>query len=353
MSTTRFREVVVEGPPRELGRQLGETAREEIRGFAEIALARVNKNVSISRERALSIAARSAEYAERYSPDMMEELRGMADGSRVPIDDLMLLQVRNQFRPEPSGGCTSLSLSGRVAGNHSSLVAQNWDHDPGLDPFTIILTRRPTGKPALMNITQAGLIAYIGFNDAGIGLCLNTLPAPSREVGVPHYFTVRGIYESNSLQGAVAAVKRAERAIPANIMLTTPQGPADLEVTLENVCVLTDDGGVVTHTNHCLHSSLLAVNEKFPELIESYPRMRRIDALLRAGSGPMAMDAVKKALADHDNYPFSICRHPNDDAQTGFWQTVFSVIIEPQKRQMHVTRGTPCNHPYETYRLTS
>ena len=40
------------------------------------------------------------------------------------------------------------------------------------------------------------------------------------------YFTVRGIYESSSLEAAVAAVRRAERAIPANIILTTPQGPA-------------------------------------------------------------------------------------------------------------------------------
>jgi isopenicillin-N N-acyltransferase-like protein len=204
-----------------------------------------------------------------------------------------------------------------------------------------------------MNITQAGLIAYIGFNDAGIGLCLNTLPAPSREVGVPHYFTVRGIYEARSLAGAIEAVERAERAIPANIMLATPQGPADLEVTIDNVCVLTDERGVVTHTNHCLHSSLLAFNESFPELIESHPRMRRIDKLLRTASGPLALDAIKAALVDHENFPRSICRHPNDDPQTGYWGTVFSVIIEPEKLQMHISRGTPCNHPYETYVLSS
>jgi len=351
MPASRYREIVVEGPPHELGRQLGDAAREEIRGFAEIALQRVNKTVSISREQALSVATRSAQFAERYSPTMMQEMHGMADGSGVPLVDLMLLQVRNQFRPEPDAGCTSLALAPHAQIKRGSIVAQNWDHDSALDPFTIVLTRKPAGKPALMNITQAGLIAYIGFNDAGIGLCLNTLPAPSREVGVPHYFTVRGIYESRSLAAAVEAVERAERAIPANIMLTTPQGPADLEISIENVCVLTDGNGVVTHTNHCLHSSLLAHNESFPELIESHPRMRRIDKLLRTDSGPLALDAVKAALADHENYPRSICRHTNDDPQTGYWQTVFSVIIEPDNRQMHISRGTPCNHPYETYEL--
>ena len=54
---TRYREISVAGSPRELGRQLGEAAREEVRGFCEVALARVNETVPISREKAMEIAA--------------------------------------------------------------------------------------------------------------------------------------------------------------------------------------------------------------------------------------------------------------------------------------------------------
>jgi isopenicillin-N N-acyltransferase-like protein len=166
-----------------------------------------------------------------------------------------------------------------------------------------------------------------------------------------HYFTVRGIHEATSLAGAVEAVRRAERAIPANIMLATPEGPADLEVTLDEVRVLTGERGRVTHANHCLHPELQSVNDAFPELIESHPRQQRIDRLLRAAGGPIGLEAVKAALADHNGYPRSICRHPNDDPQMGYWQTVFSVIIEPGQCRMHVSRGTPCEHPYEVYTL--
>lgn len=362
----RYREIRVRGTPREMGRQIGEAAREEIRAFTEIALARVNLTMRVSRERALQIAARSAEFANKYAPHMMDELRGMAESSGLGLDELMLLQVRNQLTPDPEAGCTSLSISeigaGLVGGN---IVAQNWDNDPGLDPFTIVLTRQPDDKPALMNITQAGLIAYIGLNDAGIGLCLNTLPAPAREVGVPHYFTVRGIYESASLDAAVAAVRRAERAIPANIMLATPQGPADLEVTVDQVNVIaptdatsgcrTSGPGLrqlVTHTNHCLHRELTSINDRFPDLIQSRARQRRIDDLT-SETATLDVESIQRILADHDDFPHSICRHPNNDAATGHWQTTFSVIIEPSRRQMHVSRGTPCNHPYETYVLES
>jgi isopenicillin-N N-acyltransferase-like protein len=358
---TRYAEIEVGGTPRELGRQIGEAVGELIRGFCAIAVERVNRTVAISRDAALRTAHDSIPWVDAYSPDLMLELAGTAEAAGVSLDELMLLQVRNQLK-SVDAGCTSFSLGSprRV----DRIVAQNWDADPALDEFTVVLTRRPTGKPAFTSITQAGLIAYIGFNSEGIGLCANTLPAPSRTWGVPHYFLLRRIYEATNLEEAVGAVTRAERAIPANIMLTTPQGPANLEVTLDGVRVLTGDGsGTVTHTNHCRHPDFVPINDSFPELIQSHARQRRIDSLLGSSTGGAAMTGavtespggplgdLQTALRDHQGYPRSICRHINDDQPTGFWQTVFSVIIEPERQQMHITRGTPCSHSYETYSM--
>ena len=345
--STRYREIDVSGSPRELGRQIGEAAREETRGFCEIALERVNKTVAVSRERAFDIARRSTEFAEKYRPDLVQELRGTAESAGVTLDELMLLQVRNQFTPE-EGGCTSFAI--QPSATTSPVVAQTWENDPVLDEFTIVLTRRPAGRPATVTCTQAGLISYIGFSETGIGACVNTLPAPSRAVGVPHYFSLRELFEADSLDKAVESVRRAHLAIPVNIMLATPDGPADLEVTIDDVHVLRpDDRGSVTHTNHCVHPDLHPVNDDFPELIQSHARKRRIDGLVRSASGEI--DALKSILRDHDGHPTSICRHANDDPVHGFWVTVFAVIIEPSKRRMLVTRGTPCDHPFETYTL--
>ena len=347
----RFREIEVAGVPQQMGRAIGQAAREEIRGFCAVASALVHTTMRVSRAAANETVANAFRSAEQYAPHMLEEIRGIAEGAGVSAEDIMLLQVRNQFAPQADSGCTSLALAG--ADNAAArLVAQNWDNDPALDPFTVVLTRRPLGKPAFMTVTQAGLIAYIGFNDAGIGLCLNTLPAPARSCGVPHYFTVRGIYEARTLDTAIHAVERAQRAIPANIMLLTPQGPADLEVTVDGVHVIRDAGtGVVTHANHCRHADLLAINEQFPELIQSHQRQRRIDQLLPPGREAIELEQVQHALRDHEGYPRSICRHANDDQGTGHWQTVFSVIMEPAARRMHVSRGTPCTHSYEVYEL--
>ncbi|MDP6507270.1 MAG: C45 family autoproteolytic acyltransferase/hydrolase, partial [Planctomycetota bacterium] len=309
--SSRYREVEASGHPRELGQAVGEAARNEIRGFSEIALERVNLTVNISSEKAMEVAAASIAYVEDYAPDMMEEMRGMSEGSGVSVEDLMLLQVRNQLRADDTG-CTSFALGPAASDTNASLIGQNWDNDPELDKFTIVLTRRPAGRPAHINVTQAGLIAYIGLNDAGVSLCLNTLPAPSRELGVPHYFTVRGIYESDSLGGAADAVRRATRAIPANIILSTPQGPADFEVTIDDCHILRDPKNrLVTHTNHCLHPDLVPINEEFAELINSGPRLERTEQALRTDAA-LGVDHLKALLSDHDNHPRSICRHLND-----------------------------------------
>ena len=365
-AASRYREIAVEGTPRELGRTLGEAARDEIRGFAGIALERVNKTVCVTREQALATAAACIPYAAGYAPDLLAEMRGMAESSGVSLAELMLLQVRNQLRgrgdataphgagpheigPDggAEGGCTALA-AGRPA-----LVAQNWDADPALDPYTVVISRRPAGAPATLTIGQAGLIGYIGVGGRGIGVCLNTLPAPAREVGVPHYFMVRRVLEAGSLDAAVDAVRRARRAIPANILLATPQGPADFEVLIDDLRVLrpADGAAWLTHTNHCLHPALAAVNDRFPELIESVPRKRRVDALLaRAGGG---VTAAQAALRDHHGAPRSICRHVNDDPRHGFWTSVFSVVIEADAGRLHASRGNPCSNLYREYRLAA
>ncbi len=346
----RYREIEVRGRPRQLGRELGEAAREEIRAFAAIALERVNISMRVAPESAMAVAQSCIPYVEAYAPDLLAEMSGMAEGSGVPLERLMLLQTRNQLRPE--GGCTAFSLNGQVTATQQRLIGQNWDNDPALDPFTVVLIRRPDGKPAMMDVTQAGLIAYIGVNDAGMGLCLNTLPAPSRNRGVPHYFMVRRIYESTSLQGAVRVVEQAERAIPANIVLSTPEGAADLEVTIDAVHVLTAAAeGWLTHTNHCLHPQLKHINREFPELIQSQPRKTRMDKLLGQLDRPVLLSGLKQALRDHEGYPYSICRHPNQPPGDGFWSSVFSIIAEPEAGRLHVSRGNPCTAPYETYEL--
>ncbi|MCA9014833.1 MAG: peptidase C45, partial [Planctomycetaceae bacterium] len=156
--TTRYREIEVAGTPLEMGRQLGEAACEDVQTFCEVALERLQETMQVGCEQAKLLSEQCLSFAKEYSPDSVEELQGVAEATNLPFWKIMLLQIRNQFTAEPDSGCTSLSLP--ATSECPAIVAQNWDNDPSLDPFTIMLTRRPVGKPALLTLTQAGLNPY-------------------------------------------------------------------------------------------------------------------------------------------------------------------------------------------------
>ena len=345
-----YRHIVVDGRPREMGRLIGEAAKSEIRGYAEVVLERINQTVTVSRDKALEVARHSHQYAQQYCPEAIEELAGIAEVTGVSIDDLMLFQVRNQFHPEGTQGCTALACTGDAT-HGQSIIAQNWDNDPELDPFTVVLTRRPHNRPAFMCLTQVWLAAYIGLNEAGFAMCLNTLPAPSREIGVPFYVALRAAYAATSLAPLLEEIHGAYRVIPANILLATPSGPVDMEITIDDVHIIQDQSGIVVHTNHCLHPQLTHIADTFGDLIQSRHRKQRIEALLQNADRPITTRTVQGLLSDHENHPFSICRHPNADPATGYWQSVFSVIMEPESARMHVCRGNPCANVYSEYCL--
>jgi isopenicillin-N N-acyltransferase-like protein len=346
----RYRHIEVSGNNFEMGQQIGDYLKEELQGFVATSWDRIAETLKLRRETILHVIHQSTQFVRNWAPDLLDELSGATQSSGLSFDDLMFLQIRNQLTADMDSGCTSFSL--RNEQQQISLIGQNWDNDPALDPFTVVLTRRPCDKPAFMTVTQAGLIAYIGMSDAGMAACLNSLPAPARTVGVPHYFTLRRVFEGRTLDHAVNVIARATRAIPANIMLSTPDGPANLEVTIDAVNVLrpaTDE--VLLHTNHCLHPNLASINSKFPELIQSRPRLERMTELLQTGVSCVSVESLKTALQDHSGFPRSICRHANEDPGHGYWKTVFSVIMSVDAGEMYVARGNPCEASYEVYRL--
>ncbi len=373
---TRFTQLTVTGSPLDMGRQVGEAQREHIRELVELVVSRANKGREkpVSAQQAAQIAAGAVSFVEKYAPHMVDELRGVAEGAGVTMEQVMLLNARNMLGPadderdatpfsltptlsrgeRATEGCTSLMVSASASATGGAIAGQNWDNDPEMDRFSLVLVRRPVGRPANMTWTQAGLIAYIGLNDAGIGVCMNAMNGPSRRNGVPWYFIVRAFYEAKSLVGAASAAERARRGITANAAMVTPQGAADIEVTPDAVRVLkADDSGRLVHTNHCVHPDLTMNNQKFKSRIfgQSFARKSRAEALLVRHGGPVGVDLMKRILSDHEGFPTAICRHPNSDPVSGWQRSVVSLIVEPSARRMHVSRGNPCEAPYQTYEM--
>lgn len=354
-----------------MGHAIGEHFRDTINGMSEVLLERFNRSASkpITVEEADEVALAAVPYAVSYLPDAVEELRATAQAAHIPFERMMLINVRSMLsapadshRPTAQTsleGCTAVMVGAGVSRNGIGMAGQNWDNDPAMDPFSAVITRRPTGKPAFMSWCQPGVIAYMGFSDAGFGVCMNALNGPSRRSGIGWYFLVRSMYEALSLDEIVTKIGSVQRAMTANAAMITPEGPADLEITLDSVQLIrAAESESLVHTNHCVHESLASNNEEFADSIygQSFDRKDRAEGLLtdistRAENGKVSVDDVKAILSDRQGYPTSINRYPNDDPATGWQRSVVSIVVEPDAGRMHVSRGNPGDNPYEQYDL--
>ena len=362
---TRFPEFAASGSPREMGHAIGEHFRDTIRGLSEVVVERFNRSAArpITRDEAGAVAAAAVPYAQAYLPDAVEELRATSRAAGLPFEHLMLINVRSMLAaPARSAaeGCTAVMVGSSASASGVGFAGQNWDNDPAMDPFSAVVVRRPAGKPAFMSWCQPGVIAYMGMSNAGFGVCMNALNGPSRRDGVGWYFLVRSIYEQTRLDDVVKKIGSARRAMSGNAALITPDGPVDLEITLDSVELLkSGPDGPMAHTNHCVHGRLVGYNERFADAIygQSFDRKARAEALLAkaatlsATPGKISVEDAMAILSDREGYPTSINRYPNDDPSTGWQRSVVSMIVEPDAGRMHISRGNPGDNPYELYEL--
>src|SRR5690242_8548837 len=93
---TELPHVRVAGGPRERGRQYGEATRERIARSLEAYEALFAHYAGIGWDEATAQAARYLEPIERYEPRFAEELRGIAEGAGVRLDDVLALNTRTE-----------------------------------------------------------------------------------------------------------------------------------------------------------------------------------------------------------------------------------------------------------------
>ena len=63
--------------------------------------------------------------------------------------------------------------------------------------------------------------------------------------------------------------------------------------------------------------------------------------------------SIKLCMADHENYPKALCRHPADPSVRLAKRsiTVASEIYDFEAGEAHICAGPPCQGEYITYRL--
>ncbi|MGO2133282.1 MAG: C45 family autoproteolytic acyltransferase/hydrolase [Halomonas sp.] len=288
-------------------------------------------------------AERFVAMIERGFPEILEEMAGIAQGAGVEPADILTLNCRSEISlTRASGGCSAFAL--QRAG--TQWLAQNWDWRSDQLHNVVALHIQGDDVAPLISIGEAGMVAKIGMNAAGIGVCLNAIRSQTCGEGLPIHIALRKILESPDMASALNVTHEDRVCSSAHFLIASGDGQAaGMEVHPGKPGHLEPLEGIVTHTNHLYAQTATCQIDDFPRP-DSQPRLQRLNQLLSEELSTQngASEAqLFEILSDHDGEPMSLCRHfnPYQPAEERM-ETLFAVVMNLTERRLTLHHGKPC-----------
>jgi hypothetical protein len=244
-------------------------------------------------------------------PRIWEEIRGLADGLELPVEEVFLWNCRGDFvSPQSVDGCTT--VFGPCADGW--LIAHNEDGLPSLDGACGLLQATPEHGMAFTSFVYPGSIPGHTFavNAAGLVSTVNNIRPTSIPTGLPRQVLARTVLDCASLDEAVEVLSRAGRAGAFHHALGQVGSAHLLSVEACSAGVVVRKvrrpGG---HSNHLLDAGLDAAGQRITG--SSGSRQRRVDGVLGEGGGLLDEARALAILRDGADPELPIYRRAADD----------------------------------------
>ncbi len=335
------------GTSREMGRQYGEQAKEEIRtalnGDAHKNFAAKIKNCS-ARVNAIK------ENIRKSLPDVHEEMAGIAEGCGYSIEEITLLNHVDTFDDHWLGNCTPVGLISEIDG---IIVSKNNDGAPSEHvqyPFVVRKSTPSKGLPTLQ-LTYAGWLSGLdSMNSAGLANTHGSVGSVFDKSGaridirlasyhlMRHCRTVRELFDGlneMSLTGKGFNIIAGDRNRSSLI----------IEAAVPLIASRGLNSKFFYSTNHYITDALLSSDMRTPKGKEiSRLRLGYLDWIAQVAP-PQTLEDVKRILSSHE--PWAPCRHAGPHVS----QTEWSQICLPEQGKMLIAAGPPCENEYKEYTI--
>ncbi|MGH2619460.1 MAG: C45 family autoproteolytic acyltransferase/hydrolase [Anaerolineales bacterium] len=341
------------GAPRVRGRQIGEAAAPFIQQMVTTYRLLIEGSQDRLKLSWAAAVSQSRKYSRYALDSYMEELRGMAEGANVSLDDLLMLNCAEALVEDALHlKCTSLALGPEWTEDRHVLLAHNEDWWPQDEHTLYLIHAEPEHEPPFLALTAGGLLPAIGLNAAGLAQCCDSVYPNDSRVGVPRAFVARSVLGAPDLAEAARRAAHPDREAGYNHLVINREGEIlSLEASALSHATLPDQAGALVHTNHYLDPAMQQVERDPAGLDRSRLRHDRATELLHSGR-PHSRHSLARLLADHHNSPSSICSHVQESqAPLDQYATIASVIIDLTEMTLHVARGQPCGSPFSSYAM--
>ena len=369
----------VSGAPRERGRTHGAQARKRVE-HSIAAYARLFAYCGIDWRRARKLGAGYREVIGDLDAGCLAEIEGIAAGAGREVDEILALNARTEIVPptypgEPHadwnrivaadaaggvpdwGECTAVAVKPGSSATGTTLLAQNWDWLGTQRQALILLRQRGPGDSSFVTLTEAGMLAKIGLNDRGFGVCLNILRSSDdgTRPGVPVHVLLRALLGCGSVAEAIAYASKLAFGASSNVLCADVSGDtAALEFSPRGLSVVRGETATLCHTNHFLAPGAAEHQASLAPSLSSVPRLARITEIVRSHAGKFSPADLEAALRDESEGLLSICRRPDPSLPAEMRiETVASVVMDLGARILYVAPDVPSLTTYQPVALRS
>jgi len=328
--------LVLEGSARDIGLRRGRVLKDLIRAVVEDYAPKVGGDQELSEIRDAIEEALSKDF-----PEFLEEMRGMAEGAKVPYDDLMLLLA---WWSCPKG-CSNVALTDSALG---PVLGSTLDVGPA--PYRVMLLYKPRDGYSFVTVSRAeNLSAPRAMNEAGLCLGGSSTKALDECRGFPRYVLMRAAAQyCATVSEALKLFSKYERDFknPLNVIVVDAEGDAAVvEFTNCRMEVRRPEDGGIACTNH-YESSLAKLEARDPAaVLESKARYARLVEFIRSCDRSRPIEEMKRILRSHG--PGGICQHGEAQAL----HATLAFIMVPRRGWFYVSQppGPYCKARFVKY----
>lgn len=337
------------------------------RALGELVVSRFERAIAELRagapwDESCRVAARFERVLAERDPDVLEVLRGVADGAGLPWDDyrVAVMGAGGWFRLD----CSVFAAGGAATADGGLILGKNGDLDPPFmdehDVFVQEVAPERGYRFIEMGVYPERAYQPDGMNEHGLAIvgCGQRVSDGPRawrdglDVGLTLYDAMHRLYtRCATVDEALAVLRESPRGYSGRtLILGDASGRwAKVELSYDKIAVFEPEPDrnypanfVCAGVSGTLSAPALRPLISGPrERPSSYVRYDRYLDLLTRHAGAIDLDFARRLLRDTEPEPgeYSICKHAGNP-------TLESFIFEPQRRRAWALKGLPDRNEY-------
>jgi len=331
----------ITGDARSRGLSHGRQLKQRIHDTYDFYQQAIFKTSTLDEEQIRTRALQIAKLIEAFDKNYVIEIEAIAEAAEIESWKIFALNARTEILNAPVAECTSLYFQ------ETSILGQTWDWIRELEDLIVILRYEYSDGRLITTLTEPGMLAKMGMNNSGLGVCLNFLVSSHELNGVPVHVLLRAILECRSIEEARARIKESGLGKSSHFLVGDASGQCFGTEFAAGTCVeIEAQQGVLVHTNHCIgqgvESTLIPTTEE---------RLAKAKASL-ASIDKRNLESMRSILLDDTNGSNSIQSSYHSEEMLGGLQvgTCATITMDLEKQKFYARKGpgnTPDFHLYD------